>query len=85
MSAVGKAKRAWENLTVAERRSVLKALGEAMSKKTSQWQEIPIEALVHIPDFDSLPSDLCGHLLISLTTRGFSSEKFTRFFERLGR
>lgn len=75
----------WKNMTVVEREELLKKLKDAMSGGSSEWQETPREVFANTPDSNSLPGDLCGHLLISLTSAGFSAEKFTDWLKLLRR
>lgn len=83
MSIVETASEFWKTMTVAEREELLKKLEDTMSDGSSEWQETPREVFTNTPDFNSLPSDLCGHLLISLTSDGFSAEKFSDLLNKL--
>lgn len=66
----------WRMMRVKERRELLEKLRESMEYYPALWKEEPIEVLANLPDFDILPSDLCGHLILALDKSGFSVEKF---------
>lgn len=83
MSVVETALEFWKNMTVAERDELLKKLEDAMGGGLSEWQETPREVFTNTPDFNSLPSDLCGHLFLSLTSDGFSAKKFADLLNKL--
>ncbi len=83
MGTIETASEFWEATTVAEREELLRKLENAMNGGLSEWQETPREVFANTPDFNSLQSDLCGHLLISLTPNGFSAEKFADFLNKL--
>lgn len=67
----------WILMTVAEREALLKKLHETM-EFAPVWDDVPAEALAHIPDFDSLPGDLCGHLEMAASNNSFSAERFAQ-------
>lgn len=77
MSAVGRAGDAWFDLTVREREELLSGMHQAMGG-VSVWDDVPIEVFANTPDFESLPPDLAGHLLIAHTPTGYSLEEFRR-------
>lgn len=74
------AQRIWGEMSVNSRRSFLKDLKEVTGHDDVFWEEKPpIEVLAHTPDLDSLPGDLCGVLLLSLTPSGFFVDKLKEF------
>lgn len=76
MSLLIRAQENWESLSVADRAALLADLKACMADDPALWDELPAEMLAHVPDFDSLPGDLCGHLIMALTPSGFRAEKF---------
>ncbi|OHA06632.1 MAG: hypothetical protein A2934_01020 [Candidatus Sungbacteria bacterium RIFCSPLOWO2_01_FULL_47_10] len=83
MSILSHCKKLWESATVPNRKKFLEQMAQAMGNPANVWNEVPLWALANIPDFDSLPSDLCGHLLVACTESGFDSEKLEKFFEAI--
>ena len=75
MSICGACGNAWFLLTVTERRELLCGMYEVVGS-ASVWDGVPIEVFVDTPDFDSLPHDLCGHLLLASTPTGYSIAEF---------
>lgn len=65
----------WYRLSVAKRQELLETMLDTMGEDPV-WDEIPAEALANTPDFDSLPSDLMGHLMIAVQKTGFSTKQF---------
>lgn len=91
MGFLDHANRAWAALSPAERETLLSALASATPgyRADTWWGGMPIGALRDGGDYDSLPADLQGRLLIALTDGGFSVEESQRvqslldaYFER---
>jgi len=63
----------WEDMSAEDRQSLLEGLRQSLSDyQESWWGGKSPEELSQEDDFDSLPGDLSGRLLLAFTNNGFS-------------
>lgn len=82
MSFVSQCSFEWAKMAPAERLKLLDGLKAKMASQPDIWDGTPPEAMADTADFNSLPSDLQGHLMLALGERGLTVEQFVAFFER---
>lgn len=82
MSFVSQCSFHWARMAPAERLKLLDGLKAKMKSQPDIWDGVPVEAMADTPDFDSLPSDLQGHLMFAFGERGLTVEQFVDRFER---
>jgi len=81
MSFVSQCSFEWARMAPAERLKLLDGLAAKMASQPGIWDGVPAEAMADTADFNSLPSDLQGHLMFALGERGLSVEQFVCSFE----
>jgi len=79
------AQKLWVEMRVREREAFLKELEARFCGNKFISSETPLEALALIVDFNSLPEDLQGMLVLALTESGFSAERCVKSTERMTR
>lgn len=81
MSLLDIAEKRWVEMRVRERRAFLKELEERLGRFLPTASEAPSEVFAHTVDFNSLPGDLQGSLILALAENGFSAEKYIERIE----
>ncbi|MDP3947331.1 MAG: hypothetical protein Q8Q41_01415 [bacterium] len=82
MSFVSRCSFEWARMAPAERLKLLDGLRAAMESRPDLWDWTPPEAMADTADYNSLPTDLQGHLIFALGERGLTVEEFVISFER---
>ena len=69
----------WGALSPAAREKLLSELAATTNGYAADWWGgVPFGALSECNDFDSLPNDLCGRLMLAVTESGFSVDENAR-------